>query len=700
MLNSILFHTAEPELSETIIFLSYILTCTALFKRRFSLRTTLLAFGAAAVVIGGVQAALVLSGEKMLALTLLPLTAYLPFSILMYFLSDCGVFETAAVCSVGMLDVLILKSLRKIVGDLISLHEQGMGVPLYIMSNAVVALAAAGLVFIAFKYIGKAFRFCIIENRQNRLLLSVPTVMVFLMFFYFLNSTTDIIVLIFTMLIALSVFLIIAKLLNSTSELMRMRRLEKEMSEHMEIQRRGYDKLMRKMEADRVYRHDIRHHLTIIEGLAKQGDCEKVIEYTGRMNGSLTALENVGYCKNPEINAVLSEYISRAEKAGCRVTQNIALTEKLPFAEDDVCIVLANSVENAINACTELPEERRYISISAECTDNRRLFISVKNPCSDTVRFDENELPVVEGGTEKNTEKNTEEHTEKHTEEHGIGLHSMNLIAEKYNGFLRCKLENGEFVLHVAMFCEEDIPKRKETSRGSVSKRAVSSLLGFGLGTIIVLNIVPSAAEAASSLLSVNIRTVRSLFLGWGDSSVSMEYPDFEGNGAEELNNAVTNYVNEAREKFLWYFNRKYNGYVAEDMRYTVIRDDERYFIVQFTVTVNAGGSMNYSRWIVFDKNADKVLKLGDLFKEGSDYIGVLSAEILRQMKEKNEMGIGQFYVDGRNAFTEISEDADFYIDSFDRIVIVFEEYEVAAGEMGVPVFYINNSVWEEIAES
>lgn len=673
---------AKATVTEAIIFLSYILICTALFKRRFSMPTTVLVFGAASAVIAGLQAALMLSGEETLALTLLPLTAYLPFSVLLYFLSDCGVFETAAFCSVGMLDVLILKSLSRIIKGFIILNNKNSLAPMYTMANVIIALAAAGLVFIAFRYIGKAFRFCITDNRQNRLLLSVPITLVFLMMSYFLNSTTDIVVLIFTMLIALSVFLIVAKLLGSTAELIRAKSSEKKMSEYMEIQRQGYDRLVRKMEAGRVYRHDMRHHLTVIEGLVRQGEYERVIEYTDKMNGTLDELECISYCKNPEINAVLSEYISRAEKAGCKVTvQKIALTDNLPFSEDDVCMVIANSVENAINACNKLPGEQRYINISVECVNNRRLLISVINPCPDTLEFNANGLPVVD----------------EHSEEHGIGLRSVNRIAEKYNGFLQCKLENGEFVMHAALFYKEDMSGEKKTRSGNIPKRAVSSLLGLGLGAIIILNVFPSAAKAASSLLPINIRTIRSFTLGWGDSSISMEYPEVDGNGSEQINGAVTNYVNEAKEKFLWYFSRKYNGYVAEDMRYTVIRDDDKYFIVQFNVTINAGGSMDYSRWIVFDKSAGKVLELGDLFKEDSDYIGVISAEILDQMKMKNESYGGSFYIDGDNAFTAISEDANFYIDSFDRLVIVFDEYEVAPGSMGRPEFYINKQIFEEI---
>lgn len=677
-------------ITEAVIFVSYILICAALFKSRFSRSVTVLACCAAGAVIAGANIAIMLSGaadlDIMIMLTLLPLTAYLPFSALLYFLSSGGIFETTAVCAVGTLGVLILRSLRQILIK-VFLADMDMGARRYaptVIVGAVIVLMAAALVFVTLRYIASPFRLCVAENslnRRDRLLLLAPAALVFLMMFYFLNSVTNVTVLFLTMLTAVCVFSIIARLLGTAAEVIRMKRAEKEMYDHMEIQRRGYDALARKMEAGRAYRHDMRHHLRIIEGLAKQGDCDKIIEYTGKMHGSLGELENVAHCKAPEINAVLSEYLSRAERSGCRITESIELPERLPFAEDDVCIVLANAVENAINACDKLPREERYINISAECVDNRRLFISVKNPCADMTEFDENGLPVVDG----------------RSEEHGIGLRSVSRIAEKYNGFVRCKLEKGEFVFHAALFREESVPAEKRKGSESRSKRVVTSFMGLGLGVLVMLNISPSAAEAASSLFSVRIRTIRDLVLGWGDNSISIERPEFEGSGADELNSAVKNYTDEAKEKFWWYFNRRYNGCVGEDMSYTVIRDDEKYFTAQFNVTVNAGGSMNYGRWIVFDKSAGRALELADLFKDGSDYIGVISEEIREQMIYKNKHEDRDFFVDGDDAFTEISEDANFYIDAYDRLVIVFDEYEVAPGSMGAPRFFIPNGVIEDI---
>lgn len=667
-----------PVIVELSIFLSYILVCAALFKSRFSRRVTVLAVGVAGLIIEGANIAFMLtSGDLNFMLTLLPLTAYLPFSVLLYFLSDSGVFETVAVCSVGMLDVLILKSLQKILTDIVHGESLKGAAPVLIM-YAVIVLAAAGLAFAAFRFIGKPFRLCVLENRQNRLLLSVLIALVFLMMLYFLNSATNITILFLTMLIAVSVFVIIARLLGTAAELIRVRRSEKEMSEYIELQKLGYDRIVRKMETTREYRHDMRHHLAVIEGLVKQNDHNKALEYISKLNGSFGELDGARCCNNSEINAVLSEYFARAESAGCRITQNLMLPETLPFEEKDVCLVLANTIENAIHACAELPEEERHINVSAVYEDGHRLLISVENPCPGNLEFDENGLPVAD----------------ENSNEHGIGLRSVKRIAEKYNGFMQCVLENGEFVFQAALFYDNGTSERKEV-HGGLPKRAVSSLLGLGAGVLLVLNMLPSVAEAASSLLSVNIRTIRSLNLGWGDNSISIGSPEFGGN--DELNSAVKSYTNEAKEKFMWYFNRRYNGYVAEDMRYTVIRDDEKYFIAQFNVTVNAGGSMDYSRWIVYGKNEGKVLALSDLFKKNSDYIGILTAEILKQIKDKNENMGGQFYVEGSHAFRRLSEDANFYIDSFDRLVIVFDEYEIAPGFMGSPQFFIQNTVIEDI---
>lgn len=79
----------------------------------------------------------------------------------------------------------------------------------------------------------------------------------------------------------------------------------------------------------------MRHHLAVIEGLIKQNENENALEYISRLNGSIGETDGMRYCGNPEINAVLSEYIARAESAGCRITRNLFMPHRAYIANLD-----------------------------------------------------------------------------------------------------------------------------------------------------------------------------------------------------------------------------------------------------------------------------------------------------------------------------------------------------------------------------
>ena len=96
------------------------------------------------------------------------------------------------------------------------------------------------------------------------------------------------------------------------------------------------------------------------------------------------------------------------------------------------------------------------------------------------------------------------------------------------------------------------------------------------------------------------------------------------------------------------------------------------------------------------------ILKIGDLFVLGSDYIGVISKEVLRQMKERVEQGMRYYYIEGSiysesDWFRRIAADQNFYINEKNEIVIVFNEYEVASGQAGMPEFVIPKKVVESM---
>lgn len=152
--------------------------------------------------------------------------------------------------------------------------------------------------------------------------------------------------------------------------------------------------------------------------------------------------------------------------------------------------------------------------------------------------------------------------------------------------------------------------------------------------------------------------------------------------------------MEQMKEKFLWYAARRYEGYVGTDVDYTVLRDDEKFMILRFNATVNAGSSVDYSRQVVLDKASGQMLELSYLFLPDVNYVFLLSREITAQMQERMNANDGIYFLRGgmwpeEDCFRQIDPDQDFYFDTDGNLVIVFEEYTVAPGSMGAPEFSI-----------
>lgn len=673
--------------SEAIILALYIFVCLSLLKPRFGLGVRVLIYGGVLLCSCGAVTALSLSGSVMTALTLLPLIAYLPFSICAYILSKGGLFETAAACSVAALTALIVKTFKKMPWIPLSRLLDIGGVKGDIISAAVVLVLAAGEAFVVFRFMRKPFGVCAGSDMKNRLLVLIPVTTMFLIIFFNLNTTITVAFSIMTLVMAASFFVITALLFIYYARVIEVTENEKNLSESLSIQRENFERIYQRVEAGKHYRHDMRHHLKVLSGMAQQNNSVEILEYIEELDGSAELCTPEIFCKNPAVNAVLSEYIKRAENIGCRIEHKIYIPEELPFDLPDVCIILSNPLENAINACEKCPEDTRFIDLLADFSDERKLKISVRNSCADTVEINAEGLPTVEARTDG----------------HGIGLRSVKKTVEKYNGFIICTCENGEFFFGAEIFrtpngnTKNSQNNGQYTERGSKRSKAIPAVLTLLVCTAGVLNFSPRMASALSEALSVDIKT---LSYGWGDNNFSIKYPEFGGDDSDKLNEAAKDFIAKAREFFQHYTLQKYEGYVAEDAGYRIQLNNSAYISTRFYATVNLGGSLDYSRCVTIDKQSGEALELADLFDEDSDYIGKISAEVLRQMEFRVQHNDADYFIPGGiwtddECFKEISPDQEFYLSQGGHLVIVFEEYTVAPGKEGSPEFVMPDEIFK-----
>lgn len=703
---------------EGSFFLAYVIICICLVKSHYSRKHTIRFCGTMLGSILLLYMVLAFRGQN--SAILLPVTTYLPFTIGMYVLTGFQLAQTVSIGIMGLIMVYELKIVNKIVNDIvITFYSDNlllMFKTVHTLMIPVVILLAGVLVFLILRFLRKPFqRYMDSAHTDGWLLLFLPMLMSYLLLSYFANSTTDVKVLAILLLIVTSVFVMVLRIVFFQSVVVVMKESEQKMEVRLQAQRQEYEEIARKMEAGRIYRHDMRHHLLVINELAMQEDVKGIRNYVELMSGKLAETEREFYCENAMINTMLSVCIGQAKAAGCTVSVKVHLPEKICFDEMDVCMILANALENAVNACKEIGEEKeRYIHITAELLDNGKLLILIRNPCNNIPQFGEDGLPVSNGG--------------KDSQEHGIGLKSIRALVEKYHGFIQCKCSQGEFCFQAALFSEQ----RKEApvalaggKKGVWKKQYISGACITGALFLFLFFYLaydsPAVSEAMGNetVQDSGVRLKKHTWkIDWGDSSLDVSEPILEetdsiaavpqtgsadnGEAVKEWNRQVQEYIDEMKKQFLNYYVRRTYGYVGCDVDWKILRDDEAFLSVRMIATINAGGSGECSRCFTLDKANGKMLALKDLFLEDSDYIGVISEEILRQMTERVQNGQGNYYIPGgiwsiEECFQQIDKDQNFYINEENDLVIIFDEYEVAPGSMGMPEFVIDKEILADI---
>ncbi len=179
----------------------------------------------------------------------------------------------------------------------------------------------------------------------------------------------------------------------------------------------------------RMERHNFRHKLKTIASLIKTEHYEECLALLAEYNEALDKTKIKRYCQHPILDSVLSSYIRKAEDKGIKVDMGFAFPDVIKMNEAELATAIANALENAINACEKVEEERRFIDIKV--LDRPSFIIRIVNSYNGSVEFDENSIPV-------NREN-----------DHGFGTRFIAAFCEKNGGFYQFKTEDDTFALYL-----------------------------------------------------------------------------------------------------------------------------------------------------------------------------------------------------------------------------------------------------------
>ena len=181
----------------------------------------------------------------------------------------------------------------------------------------------------------------------------------------------------------------------------------------------------------RGWRHDYRNHIQTMKVHAANGDMDAIKAYLDELDTDLNTVDTVVKTGNAMADAILNSKSSLAQSRNISVHCDAHIPVKLSMSELDLCCIIGNLFDNAIDASMKLPEKDRLIRVYMDMKGTQ-LYISFTNFTADK------KMSKVGGRF----------HTTK-GDGHGFGLVRIDNIIERLDGYLSRNSEDGAFTTEI-----------------------------------------------------------------------------------------------------------------------------------------------------------------------------------------------------------------------------------------------------------
>lgn len=216
-------------------------------------------------------------------------------------------------------------------------------------------------------------------------------------------------------------------------ELMAIAQKEELEQELLQISQQNYEEL-------HEIRHEMKNHLLYIRVLAENGEDTRLLNYLSMVTEETEELFSFVECGNDVINAVMNHAWRRAQAAGVTLESQIVVPPQLPYRETDLCSLLSNLMDNAIEAAAQSGAEPPVVTVGIRPVQDY-LFLRVTNPVNDSV----SRRRRLSLRTIKENER-----------AHGYGTKIIRNIALRYQGSVKFDMQGNSFVADVMLSLAEE----------------------------------------------------------------------------------------------------------------------------------------------------------------------------------------------------------------------------------------------------
>jgi sensor histidine kinase regulating citrate/malate metabolism len=198
---------------------------------------------------------------------------------------------------------------------------------------------------------------------------------------------------------------------------------------NLEMQRALYETLAKSTAEIRKLRHDMRHQLSAIKGMMADGRPEEAEDYIDTLYDAIPTLSNKIICDNHALNALASHYLAIATEAGIQCDLHMDVPKKVGrILDNDLCVIVGNLFENAIEACGHVEPDKRFIKLMTK-VEGPRLILTLDNSYDGQLKVRNGEFYSRKRGMTTR----------------GIGIQSVKSEVLKYDGAMKYEAEDEVF---------------------------------------------------------------------------------------------------------------------------------------------------------------------------------------------------------------------------------------------------------------
>ena len=270
------------------------------------------------------------------------------------------------------------------------------------------------------------------SEKYYLLIMVFPFLSIWFIYLLFADKVNDSLVLFGILFIILILNFFLFYLFNKIYELGKEKYEKQFLEEEVQMYARRFETMQQSRDKIRALRHDLLHHLQMLQHFALTGNTEQLVDYIGRMNEQIEIATRGVNTGNDAVDAILDFMIEKAKREGTAITVKSSIPKEEFISIYDINILLSNLLDNAIEGVKGCSDKEIHLNIK---TEQGLLCICVENQYDGILYQEENRYL-----------------TRKNEDGHGIGLQNVSDIVDKYHGIMKIETENHIFKVNLILY--------------------------------------------------------------------------------------------------------------------------------------------------------------------------------------------------------------------------------------------------------